>query len=274
MIYMRGLKAKDLVAIVDFIYHGEASIYQEDLDGFLALAEELQLNGLAGSDVQNLDITEEIMKQPNRKQPQRKFYPKPEHNYVQNTIEDVESFTTSSVVNQYIGPVDYGKIIVASDTSKEDLKVKQNAMMERAEGGENKWKCTVCGKTTRDTTDMRRHIERHVEGLTYPCTQCNKVSRSSRALLKHGTSHHNEHNGEASIYQEDLDGFLALDLQLKGLAGSDVQNVAVDPMKQTNKKQPKGKLDPKLEPNLEPNTIEDIDTTSSAAETNKEDLKI
>ena len=47
MIYMRGLKAKDLVAIVDFIYHGEADIYQEDLDGFLAIAEELQLKGLA-----------------------------------------------------------------------------------------------------------------------------------------------------------------------------------------------------------------------------------
>ena len=48
MIYMRGLKAKDLVAIVDFIYHGEANIYQEDLDEFLALAEELQLKGLTG----------------------------------------------------------------------------------------------------------------------------------------------------------------------------------------------------------------------------------
>ena len=32
MIYMRGVKTKDLVAIVDFIYHGEANIYQDDLD--------------------------------------------------------------------------------------------------------------------------------------------------------------------------------------------------------------------------------------------------
>ena len=46
MIYMRGMKAKDLIAIVDFIYHGEANVYQEDLEGFLALAEELQLKGL------------------------------------------------------------------------------------------------------------------------------------------------------------------------------------------------------------------------------------
>ena len=59
MIYMRGLKAKVLAAIVDFIYHGEANIYQEDLDGFLALAEELQLKGLAGSQKVNQDSVEE-----------------------------------------------------------------------------------------------------------------------------------------------------------------------------------------------------------------------
>ena len=46
---MRGVKAKDLVALVDFIYLGEASIVQEQLEGFLALAEELELKGLSGS---------------------------------------------------------------------------------------------------------------------------------------------------------------------------------------------------------------------------------
>ena len=40
---MRGLKSNDLVAIVDFPYGGEANVFQEDLDSFLAIAEELQL---------------------------------------------------------------------------------------------------------------------------------------------------------------------------------------------------------------------------------------
>jgi hypothetical protein len=48
IIYMRGLKAKDLAAIVDFIYFGEVNVHQEDLEAFLALADELQLKGLAG----------------------------------------------------------------------------------------------------------------------------------------------------------------------------------------------------------------------------------
>ena len=49
LIYQRGIKSKDLVAIVDFIYLGEANIFQEQLHIFLSLAEELELKGLNGS---------------------------------------------------------------------------------------------------------------------------------------------------------------------------------------------------------------------------------
>ena len=43
LIYMRGMKSDDLIAIVDFLYHGEENIYQENLEAFLLIAEELSL---------------------------------------------------------------------------------------------------------------------------------------------------------------------------------------------------------------------------------------
>ena len=46
LIYMRGTNSDDLVAMVDFLYYGEANVNQEHLDSFLALAEEMQLKGL------------------------------------------------------------------------------------------------------------------------------------------------------------------------------------------------------------------------------------
>ena len=49
MIYMRGLKADDLVAMVDFLYYGEANVNQESLEVFLSFAEELRLKGLISS---------------------------------------------------------------------------------------------------------------------------------------------------------------------------------------------------------------------------------
>ena len=48
LIYMRGMKSEDLNAIVDFLYYGEANVFQDNLDSFLGIAEELKLKGLTG----------------------------------------------------------------------------------------------------------------------------------------------------------------------------------------------------------------------------------
>ena len=86
-------------------------------------------------------------------------------------------------------------MIVALDTNMEDLRVKLDSMMERVDDGEYKWRCTVCGKTTKGQTaiarqDMRRHIETHMEGLSYPCNRCDQVSRSSNAFRLHVAKYH------------------------------------------------------------------------------------
>ena len=38
LVFMRGVKYEDLVSMVDFLYNGEANVYQENLDSFLAVA--------------------------------------------------------------------------------------------------------------------------------------------------------------------------------------------------------------------------------------------
>ena len=50
LIYMRKVKFVDMEAIVDFLYSGETQVFQENLDSFLAIADELQLKGLTGQD--------------------------------------------------------------------------------------------------------------------------------------------------------------------------------------------------------------------------------
>ena len=46
LVYMRGLKFENLLSMMDFLYRGEANVFQENLDTFLAMADELQLKGL------------------------------------------------------------------------------------------------------------------------------------------------------------------------------------------------------------------------------------
>ena len=50
LIYMKGVKSENLVAMVEFFYRGEANVSQENLDGFLALADEMRLKGLTKLD--------------------------------------------------------------------------------------------------------------------------------------------------------------------------------------------------------------------------------
>ena len=63
LIYMKGLKMEDLVAILDFVYNGEAEIFEDKLSSFMAIAEELELKGLAGASEENSDMVQENIKQ-------------------------------------------------------------------------------------------------------------------------------------------------------------------------------------------------------------------
>ena len=47
------------------------------------------------------------------------------------------------------------------------------------------WRCTVCDKTMKSGRDMKRHLETHLEGLSYDCQYCGKTFRSVNALRQH-----------------------------------------------------------------------------------------
>ena len=46
LLYLKGVKYIDLVAVLNFMYHGEVNVAQEELNSFLAIAEDLKVKGL------------------------------------------------------------------------------------------------------------------------------------------------------------------------------------------------------------------------------------
>jgi len=46
LVYLKGVKYAELQSVLNFMYHGEANIAQDDLNSFLAVAEELKVKGL------------------------------------------------------------------------------------------------------------------------------------------------------------------------------------------------------------------------------------
>ena len=56
MIYLRGIKFKDLEAVLSFMYLGQVNLAQGDLDFFLAVGKELKVKGLTpGENLINCD---------------------------------------------------------------------------------------------------------------------------------------------------------------------------------------------------------------------------
>ena len=64
LINLRRFQSNDLVAILDFIYFGEANVYQENLDSFLVIAEELKLKGLSDQTSNDLSDLKETIENP------------------------------------------------------------------------------------------------------------------------------------------------------------------------------------------------------------------
>jgi len=52
LLYLKGVKFGDLQAVLNFMYHGEVNVAQEDLNSFLAVAEDLKVKGLTQNNQQ------------------------------------------------------------------------------------------------------------------------------------------------------------------------------------------------------------------------------
>jgi hypothetical protein len=52
LLYLKGVKYTDLQSVLNFMYHGEVNVAQDELNSFLAVAEDLRVKGLTQNDQQ------------------------------------------------------------------------------------------------------------------------------------------------------------------------------------------------------------------------------
>ena len=175
LIYMKGLKFENVSTILDFLYSGQANVYEENLDSFLAIAEDLQLKGLMGK----MDRSAET---PNRFETQ-----------------EIESFPGNALEKEQHSKGTENNKTIALTThfsgDLEELEIKVKSLMEKSENlyaHQNKRadRCKVCGKEGESKT-IKDHIEaNHLAGIAIPCNLCEKTFRSRATFRKHKFRHH------------------------------------------------------------------------------------
>ena len=182
LIYMRGLKSQDLNAILDFLYCGEANVFQENLDSFLAIAEELKLKGL--------------MEQSDERPKEFKSSSLPFEMEPKSSFEIDQGFKSISTNNQIINidqnfePTIAMRKYASEDLQELDEQVK--SMMENSQNIIQSGKirkrakiCKVCGKEG-EPSAIRDHVEtHHLDGVSLPCNSCDKTFRSRTAKRLH-----------------------------------------------------------------------------------------
>ena len=187
LIYMRALRSEDLIAIIDFLYFGEANIFQENLDSFLALAEELKLKGLTrGVDdigkqekLQIPPTDQNLKKEKSQKMRNSSFEPE------KQIFE--ESGTTIASLNE-TGPT-------SADLQRLDEQISSMITKSNISAGTGKGylaTCNVCGKQG-PYNSMPRHVEaNHISGISHTCDICGTSSRSRNGLRHHKKDYHKD----------------------------------------------------------------------------------
>ena len=179
------MKSEDLLSILDFLYCGETNVYQEDLDSFLGIAEELQLKGLKGKT--------------NQEEGAIPTKPSEVHVAKNAALKDETGMTKRAALSSPRGlsrDSQVGTVAVANEQSAniQELDEQTNSLMTKTSRknirGKPIYVCNVCGKEA-EHSDMKKHIEaNHLEGISVPCNFCEKMFRSRNAKSIHVSRHH------------------------------------------------------------------------------------
>ena len=154
LLYLSGVTSANLNLILDYIYQGEVQIYQDDMESFLEMSEQFKLVGLRSNDID-------------------------QRSPAQNCTTEARSLEAHQIKSELSEEREGEEVIEAStpDLTVSDWEEGQEKILELLERREGLYHCTVCDYNKRDKSKVTRHIERHVEGLSYNCELCQKTFR-------------------------------------------------------------------------------------------------
>ena len=178
LLYLSGVTSSNLSFILDYMYQGEVQLYQEQLDSFLDTAQKLRIAGLLrqNDDTGDGEKEEAFQEENNSREYNTDF--KVETN-PQNNKRNIVSITEKSPME---------KVLVQSQDEYE-VKSKINELLSKENG---MLFCGSCGKSGKDERNMRRHIETHIDGVSYPCEMCGKTFRSKNSRNCHKSIYHKQ----------------------------------------------------------------------------------
>ena len=183
LIYLRGIGVEDLVAMIEFLYTGEANILAKNLDTFLTLANELKLKDFTSGSLEMK--TTQVKKTEQSAVDFGQPVPFPEKRKQSKAKEEPTNLN------------DFDNIPMDEEQPNNQIKSMQSEESAAKPEGElkNGMKfCKVCGKEEANVQNVIKHIQsNHITDITkQTCNLCEKTYKRRNALLQHISNCHIE----------------------------------------------------------------------------------
>ena len=164
IVYLRGIQYPELETIIQFIYLGEATFYEERMIEFLAVAKSLQIKELFNSETESNEEPEEYPSQ-NDQDTSTKLVKKKEQTVTTSdniTKQEPQERPESVVTGKY----ECGQCH-RTYSSQPGL---YNHKLSAHQGV--KFACDQCDYQATQQGHLSRHIQSKHEGVKYACEQC------------------------------------------------------------------------------------------------------
>ena len=201
LIYLKGMKGKALVSIVDFIYHGEVTIKPEELDEFMNVGRNLQVEGLEASE-EKLEIEQEkTQKETKKKKTKLKTeVTQPKLEPFTNILSGDHDTKTVSTFRENpennVEELDKEISMMIEKGGKKDFILHTGGRKPYTSKG---YTCKICGVEMATRQKISNHVEgRHITGYLHHCNICSdSKSFSSRVSLTahQSIAHRKQTNG-------------------------------------------------------------------------------
>ena len=159
LLYLKGIRYKELALVIEFIYLGQCEVRQSELEDFLSMGNDLKVGGIM-ENINLKDIEEPLVENGTHK--------------TQEPQESGSNYTDLDDASWEMSPQEnYREVILPSN---------------QQEGG--RFFCSECNAGFGTNTGLSLHKSSEHEGVRYICDQCDYKATQQSNLTSHKQSKH------------------------------------------------------------------------------------
>ena len=161
LFYVFGVPSEMLQNIITYLYKGEVELPKDHFEDFMVAAQKLKIKGLMKEDeeetIGNLKKEPELLIDTN----------------------DKEIMNDSNITFE---EVEHEKSVEENNDNVDVRKKRRELILKNNDGSQQ---CKVCSKVSTNKSNMSKHVELHLTGISYDCKDCGKSFKNRSALYYH-----------------------------------------------------------------------------------------